>query len=100
MARAVVLPVRGPQMSTALSSQEENSGCPARDVPIGSPGLAPLGVGTPSRVAVAVAPWRVIRRSEEPRARCGAARSTPTVWRWCFHHSTLPRSPNTTITVS
>ena len=55
IARAVVLPTRGPQISTATSSQPWNSSrSPATVRAIGRP-----GVSTPSRAAVAAAPFRV-----------------------------------------
>ena len=94
IARAVVLPVRGPQMSTALSSHEENSGCPVRDSPSGSPGepVTPRpGRGGRGALdgprAAARSPARGAGRpGRQPRGRVPRR-----------HHSSTPIDTNTTI---
>lgn len=74
MARRVVLPVRGPQMSTCMSSYDPYSGCrPLTDRPMNTPGVPDR---TPRRSAVAAAPFMVSFPSSSPFARCLAAPST------------------------
>ncbi len=95
-ARRVVLPVRGPQMSTCMSSYEPNSGWrPLTDRPMNTPGVFAC---TPSRSAVAAAPFIVSLPSSSPFARCWAAPSTSGLFfRRCRNRYTArPRMPRTT----
>ncbi len=74
MARRVVFPVRGPQMSTCMSSKEPNSGClPFTERPMNTPGTS---ARTPRRSAVAAAPFMVSLPRSVPSTMCRAARST------------------------
>lgn len=95
-ARRVVLPVRGPQMSTCMSSYEPNNGClPLTDLPMKTPGVRAF---TPSRSAVAAAPFIVNLPSSSPFARCCAAPSTFGFFlnRCTTRYAAVPRMPSST----